>query len=162
MLTIAALEAELVDRCGGKIDKAKLSAAPGYSCAADASPRRYLAFPLALGAASLRPAKLPTADPLALTDADLTAAGDAFDGFAPWLLDVAELRLYETILGRWDKPDQQVGIDNQKWQSMMTDLQNTIDKKRDWLKAQYGIGATTLKTGRIDLAISRSCRRTEF
>lgn len=162
MLTLAALESELLNRTGGKIDKAKLSTGPGYSCLADASPRAYLAFPLALGAASLRPSKLPTASPLALTDADLAAVGVAFDASVPQILDVAELRIYETIVGRWDRPDEQSGPDYQLWERMMADLQVAIDKKRAWLKLQYGIGLSPLKRGTIDLAIAQAPGSSEY
>jgi hypothetical protein len=153
--TLADLEAELIHRAGPRIDRVRLPP-DGTSCLTDASPRPYLGGALAEGA---RDAGLALAGPFRVTDADLAALSDAA---APKLADLAELRLYLTMRGRWSKVDTTTGTDSQKWSQFADELDAIIKDLRAALQAKYGYGLGTLMAGRIRLGNGRPRCRPEL
>jgi hypothetical protein len=142
-LTRAAVETILVQRTGRRLDFVGLPGT-GHTAGTDTPPRSYLSDALASAVRSLG---LTLADPTTVVDGDLISVttGDQVDQ----LLDVAELRILETILGNWDKFDQTKGMDGQYLGRMADSLQKAIDALRKRIQVKYGIGLGTLRGGGI-------------
>lgn len=94
--------------------------------------------------------------PVAVTDADLAGVADRH---LPQLVDVAELRTLENILGNRASPDQMADTDNQQWHGKFYDsLEATIARKRKQCERQYGYGLSSLSGGRIGLDFAERFR----
>jgi hypothetical protein len=97
---------------------------------------------------------LTPASVMNLVDADLAGVADAS---IPQLLDVAELRTLENILGNRASPDQMADTDNQQWHGKFYDsLEKTVERKRKQVERQYGYGLSTLTPGVFDLGFAET------
>ena len=97
---------------------------------------------------------LTPASPLNLVDADLAGVADPC---VPQLLDVAELRTLENILGNRSSPDQMADTDNQQWHGKFYDsLEATVARKRKQCERQYGYGLSSLTPGVLDLGFAET------
>jgi hypothetical protein len=93
---------------------------------------------------------------LGYTVASITAVADTdLDDVATddhdKLLDVAELRTLETILGNLDDVDLRVGPRDEAFNQLADRLEKAIERKRTYLVREYGFGAE-LEEGLITLA----------
>lgn len=102
----------------------------------------------------LRSLGLAPASPVAVVDADLAGVADCD---VPQLLDVATLRLNETILGNRASPDQMADTDNQQWHGKFYDsLEATTERLRRQCERQYGYGLAPLTPGVFDLGFQET------
>lgn len=108
-----------------------------------------LADPIAVG---LRSVGVTPADPTDPADADFATV---LPSSVPQLLDVAELRALENVLGHLDQPDQQQGADRQDWGKLAERLERTIARKAAALARTYGLEAGTLAAGTIALGFTQ-------
>jgi hypothetical protein len=142
VLTLAALQGVLYLRRGKFLAKLWPSAVDASSSAA------YLADPIAYG---LRQTGYSVADPFAPVDADLAAVAlTDIDQVA----DVSELRLLESLVGNWLKPDAQMGQDKQMWGSLLVELRQLLQDKAAACKSQYGQGLMGLTPCSLDLGFA--------
>ena len=89
-----------------------------------------------------------------VADADLLAVPATQ---LPQLLDVAELRGLETVLGNWDEPDQMADTDNSQSLGKLYDsLEKTVARKQALIQRLYGIGLGTLTAGVLDLGFAET------
>lgn len=94
------------------------------------------------------------ASPLNLVDADLTGVADVQ---LPQLLDIAELRTLENILGNRAAPDQMADTDNQQWHGKFYDsLEKTVERKSKRCLNRYGYGLASLTPGVFDLGFAET------
>ncbi len=136
-LTRAQAETLLVARCG------KLLAAVGLDGTTVDGTNAALTDPLA---EALRSLEIAPASPAAVTTQDLAGVDDAS---VPQLLDVAELRALETVLGNWTDPDQTAGQDNRQDLGRLRDsLEKSLARKSARAESLYGYGKdTTVEAG---------------
>ena len=125
--TLADIERALIARCGKLMAEVGMSLivsgdyAPGSSEPAPANPD--LADPIAWGGsyAGIRPAEGRLFTP----QDDFSAADDdAID----WLIDYAEYRLLNNILGSYLLVDAKVGMGEVKWSQLRTAIQARLDR----------------------------------
>lgn len=129
-LTRATVEVALIARCG------KLLTAVGLDGATVDGTNAALTDPIGEG---LRSLGLAVATLGAVTSADVAQVTDG-DGFAQ-LLDVAELRAFETILASWTEPDQIEGQDTrQDLGKLRESLEKTLTRKAAQALRIYGYG----------------------
>ena len=128
--TRAQAEAELVSRCGRRMALVGLAITTDGSNAALDGPLREGLF-----AVEIPPAGWTVAD------ADLAGLDAAS---IPFFLDVAELRILETVLANWDEPDQKQNADAQDWGKLAADMESQIAAKRAWLTQRYQFGVNRL------------------
>jgi hypothetical protein len=103
--------------------------------------------PIAAGLASLGVA----AAGLAVADPDLLAVDSIA---ARQLLDVAELRALESILGNKASPDQRA-LNSYLYEGRFyAQLQKTIAYKNSQVEREYGIGVPTVSAGVLDLGFA--------
>jgi hypothetical protein len=131
------VEKELVSRCGRRM------ALVGFSATATGS-NPDLDGPIREGLLAVE--MVPAA--WSVTDADLAGLPAAE---IPLFLDVAELRLLESILQNCDEADQKQNSDEQDWGKFAADLGNQIEKKRQWLLQRYLFGVPRLDVGTLSL-----------
>jgi hypothetical protein len=140
--TLAQFQKVLQRRCKAKMVYAGLDGVTADTVNLD------LADPLREGLASLG---LGVADLAQVTDADLLPVGPID---ASQLLDVAELRALESILGNRASPDQKA-IDSQLLHGRFyAQLERTTARKRLQVERQYGIGVATISAGVLDLGLA--------
>lgn len=137
-LTRAHVESELVLRAG------RLLAVVGLDGATVDGTNLTLNGPLRAGLESL--AIPPVA--WTVTDTDLAAVDP---GDVSQLLDVAELRTLQNVLGNMDEPDQQNGQDQQQWGAMAQRVQKTVTELADRCAKRYGLYAPSLAIGVIEM-----------
>ena len=103
----------------------------------------------ALGSLGLAPAGLAP-----VADADLAAVGPAM---LAALVDLAELRALESVLGNWTEPDQVADTDNSQALGKLRDsLEKTVARKRLQVERAYGIGLPELAAGVLDLGFAET------
>lgn len=136
-LTRPQAEAILVARCG------KLLASVGLDGTTVDGTNAALTDPLAEG---LRQLAIAPASPAAVTTSDLSGVADAD---AAELLDVAELRALETVLGNWVDADQVAGQDNRQDLGKLRDsVEKSLARKAARAESLYGYGKdTTIRAG---------------
>ncbi len=143
--TRAQVEQVLIRRCGKKLGLVGLDGVTADGTNAD------LADPIASALGSLG---LAVGNFAAVADADLAGVGA---GQMPGLLDIAELRVLESVLGNWDEPDQMADTDNSQSLGKLYDgLEKTVARKRLQIERQYGIGLSELTAGVIDLGFAET------
>jgi hypothetical protein len=142
-LTKAALDAELVDRCGGLLAFVGLPTVANGTNPATIGPIRE-------GLASLG---LTLADFAAVADADLAAVTTTS---IPQLVDVAEYRLLQNILGWLTKVDQTIGMGSQSLGQVRRDLLQSLKSMQESLRVQYGYGLGTPSGGSVDLGFAQT------
>jgi hypothetical protein len=125
MATRAQVETILVARCGALLRRVRLDGTTVDGTNAS------LADPIA---AALRKLGIAVADP---TDPDTVEVEGADDDDLEELLDRSELRTLETILGNWDKPDQQQDADRQDWGKLLALLRERIKQLRGRISTLY-------------------------
>jgi hypothetical protein len=86
------------------------------------------------------------ADITNIQDSDLTGVEDVLQ-----LIDLAELRLLENILGNVDAVDITVGDRSERLGQFSTDLQKAIEARSKKVQTEYGLGLGTLSAGVIGL-----------
>lgn len=102
----------------------------------------------------LRSLGIAPASPVAVTDLDLAGVAD-FQ--IPQLIDIAELRTLENILGNRASPDQMADTDNEQWHGKFYDsLEATIARKRLQAQKQYGYGLSPLVAGVFDMGFAET------
>jgi hypothetical protein len=143
-LTRAKLERVLLRRCG------TLLSAVGLDGTTRSGANPDLDDPIAAGLLSLALAPL---DPTEPADADLAGVTGAT---LPQLLDVAELRCLESVLGHWDQPDQQAGMDNQGLGRLRVSVEARAGRLEDRLRRLYGHGVAPVAGGVLDLDFAQS------
>jgi hypothetical protein len=84
----------------------------------------------------------------AVVDADI-ATIDSSDH--DQLLDLAELRTLETILGNLDDVDIRVGPRDEKLSQLRTDLEKRLARLQKRIQDEYGVTAVSMETGTIAL-----------
>lgn len=139
-VTLASVESTLVLRCGPRLTLV------GLDIVTLAGRTATLADPIA---SSLRSLGVDLANPLAPTDADFATIADPQ---VSQLLDIAELRCLETVLGNLTMTNEQVGVDKQDWAKYAENLQAAIET----LRTLYGIGVTAPTIGTIGLNFAES------
>jgi hypothetical protein len=142
-LTKADLDAELVDRAGGLLAFVGRSVDVTGANPATVGPLREGLASLGLGTASFG----------AIADADLAAVAPAN---VQQLIDVAEYRLLQNVLGWLTKVDQSIGMGSQSLGQVRRDLLQTLRSLSDTLRAQYGYGLGTLAGGSVDLGFAQT------
>jgi hypothetical protein len=142
-LTKAALDAELVDRCGGLLAFVGRSTVPDGTNPATIGPIREGLASLGIGLASFG----------AVLDSDLlpVASTDIAQ-----LVDVAEYRLLQNILGWLTKVDQTIGMGSQSLGQVRRDLLQTLKSMQESLRVQYGYGLGTPSGGAVDLGFAQT------
>lgn len=144
-ITRAQVEQILIRRCGRKLALVGLDGVTANGTNED------LSDPIvsALGVIGVGVANLA-----AVTDADLVAVTANLAGA---LIDLAELRALESVLGNWVEPDQQADTDNEQDLGKLYDsLEKTVARKRLQLQRQYGFGVGELTTGVYDLGFAET------
>lgn len=143
--TRAQVEQVLVRRCGRQLALVGLDGATCDGTNPD------LADPVAVALAALG---LWAADPAAAVDADLAPLGPMQ---LAALLDLAEVRALESVLGNWDQPDQVADTNNEQGLGRLRDsLERTVARKRLQLERQYGLGLPELSAGVLDLGFAEA------
>ena len=138
--TRAMIEQVLIRRCGRKLAMVDLDAVTVDGTNAD------LLDPIGSALSLL---DIPVANSGSVTDSDL-AILTAYQVAA--ILDVAEVRVLESVLGNWDEPDQVADTNNSQALGKLYDsLEATVKRLRMRIERQYGIGLGSLTTGVIDL-----------
>ncbi len=123
----------LVGRATGLIVVTGVSADP----AADASPRAYTDDPIAY---AVRKSGGSTASLLAATDAEIAAVET---GKEDQVLDIAELRFLDNLIGRWTKANQSRGPITQSLGDLGKFYQDRADSLREKVKEVYAVDAST-------------------
>lgn len=142
-LTRASVESVLIRRCGRLLTAAGLDGTTGSGSNADlVDPISWAVRQLGLAVATLG----------SLSDSDL--AGVATDDLDA-LLDLAELRCYESALGNLDVVDVSVGPERESLGQLGTRLESLIERKRAAIQRTHGIGAATLTGGTIRLGFQQ-------
>ena len=146
--TLAALEGALIARQGGRIDLVELAGPAPASCRADTSPRAYLAGPLAEACAFVG---IATASPLAVATADLASIPDGSTASAllvAKILDVAELKLMESILGNLDAVNESANGKGLQYGSWADGLLKLIEYKTAKCR-RFGYGLSPMVATRV-------------
>ena len=86
------------------------------------------------------------ADITDIQDSDLTGVENVLE-----LIDLAELRLLENILGNMDMVDISIGDRSERLSQFTADLAKAIERKQATIEKQYGIGLGSLSAGVISL-----------
>lgn len=96
----------------------------------------------------LRQAGYTVADISVVTDADLVGLATAdTDKF----LDLAELRVLQTISGNWAGVDTQLGPRSESLNQFRIAIEERIDRKQKQIEQLYGIGTPTLEAGLLTI-----------
>ena len=123
-LTRAKVEQELVGRCGPLLTATGMAVTYAGSNDSLNGPIGY----------AIRKAGGTTADPLAVSDADVATVAEAdFDA----LFDLAELRTLENILGNWDEVDTTVGPTSEDLSQTATMLEARIARLQEKVERDY-------------------------
>ena len=77
-------------------------------------------------------------------DSDLTAVEDVLQ-----LLDLAEVRLLENIVGNFDMVDLSVGPRRESLGQMVKDMEATISRLNNKIRRDYGLGVGTAELGKV-------------
>jgi hypothetical protein len=138
-LTRAVLESILIRRCGRRMAFAKLDGITQNGTNLD------LNDPIREGLDSIG---VTAANAINVADSDLaTISGKRLSQ----ILDVAELRVLESILGNWDEFDQARGIDRQDLGKMGEAIRTRVNDLQARLMKLYGVGLGSLRGGGITL-----------
>lgn len=138
-LTRANLESILIRRTGKRMTFVALDGTTATGANAD------LNDPIR---SALRALGYAVASATAVADADLSPV-DSDDEEA--LIDVAELRTLESILGNCDMVNLRVGQRDEALSDFAASLEKAIARKSADVKARHGIGLTSLTGGAINL-----------
>jgi hypothetical protein len=142
--TKADLDAELVARWGGQLANVGRSVVvDGTNPDTIGAIRDGLAS-LGLGVASFG----------AVADADLASVPVAD---IPQLLDVAEYRLLQNIIGWSTEVTQSIGMGSQNLSDLRKDLIGLLKMKYDNLRSRYGLGAATVTRRCVDVGCNPPC-----
>lgn len=87
-----------------------------------------------------------------VTDTDLLPVTDAHINY---LLDVAELRTLESILGNLDLVDIRVGPRSESLSQLADQVQKAIERKTRHITRMYGVGLGGLVAGKIALSFQQ-------
>jgi hypothetical protein len=142
--TKADLDAELVARWGGQL------ANVGRSVVVDGTNPDTIGA-IRDGLASLG---LGVAAFAAVADADLASVPVAD---IPQLLDVAEYRLLQNIIGWSTEVTQSIGMGSQNLGDLRKDLIGLLKMKYDNLRSRYGLGAATVTRRCVDVGCNPPC-----
>lgn len=139
------IEKVLIRRCGRQMAYAKMDATTEDGTNVD------LSDPIATGLGSL--GYVP-GDPSSVTDGDLSSVQSAdFNQ----LLEVAEWRCLESVLGNRASPDQMADTDNQQWHGKFFEaLDKRVARLRKQIEDQYGVGLSPLHVGVLDLGFAET------
>ena len=100
---------------------------------------------------AMRKLSYSVADITSVANSDVSAVTtDDLDA----LLDLAELRLLQNVLGNFDAVDTTVGPRTEKLSQLRDGLEVRIDKLSAAISSDYGIGGTALQAGTIGLDIA--------
>ncbi len=88
----------------------------------------------------------PVADITDPEDSDLAGVTDINQ-----FLDRCELRVLETIHGNMDMVDYSTGPRSESLSQFTSDLENAIERQREKLQTEYGVGLGTMTGGHIGL-----------
>lgn len=144
-ITRAQVEQILIRRCGKKL------ALVGLDGVTQDGSNTDLSDPIASTLAILG---LAVANVALVADADLVAVQACQAGA---LVDIAELRVLESVLGNWDQADQMADTDNSQSLGKLYDsLEKTVARKRLQLQRQYGFGVGELTAGVYDLGFAET------
>lgn len=141
MWTRAAIETAVVARTAGMLSACYISSTP----ITDASPRAYMNDPLRT---ALRDLGYSILDPTAVADADFQSLDPTDEN--P-LLRVAELRTLESCFGSLDDVAFSQGPEKIAGGELGVRLEKRIEKIRENLKVQYGLGLQAPVMGVIRL-----------
>lgn len=135
-LTRAAIEKSLVSRARRRMEFVS------FSVAFDGG-NADLNDPIAT---ALQRTGITPADITDIQDSDLATVENVLK-----LIDLAELRLLENILGNVDAVDVTEGPRSVRYSQFSTSLENAIKEKRAAVEKEYGIGLMELGAGVVDL-----------
>jgi hypothetical protein len=137
-LTRANVETILVKRCGALMTAAGLATTYAGANADLNDPIGY----------AIRKCGGAVASVAAVADSDLAGiSADKYDQ----LLDLAELRTLESIVGNLDDVNITVGPHSEQLADLSARVQKRIETKRAEIQKEYGIGAGALEAGVIGL-----------
>jgi hypothetical protein len=135
-LTRANVETILVKRCGPLLTAAGMATTVAGSNADLNDPIGY----------AIRKSSGTVASFVSVADADLTTvAADEYDQ----LLDLAELRTLETILGNLDEVDIRVGPRDEKFSQLRTDTEKRLERLQQRIEQEYGVIGVSVETGAV-------------
>lgn len=142
-LSRASVEGVLIRRCGRILTAAGLDGTTASGANAD------LADPIS---SAVRQLGLSVATLGSVSDSDL--AGVATEDLDA-LLDLAELRCYESALGNLDVVDVSVGPERESLGQLGARLEGLIERTRTKIQRAHGIGVATLTGGTIRLGFQQ-------
>ena len=134
--TRAQVESMLVSRAGKRMTSVEFSTTVAGSNADLANP-----IATALVGMGITPANITNP-----SDTDLLAVDDISE-----LMDRAELRLLQNIMGNLDAVDISVGPRRESYSQFGTALDKAIERLQAQIAALYGVGRGTLTAGNISL-----------
>ncbi|HMN11834.1 MAG TPA: LytR C-terminal domain-containing protein [Bellilinea sp.] len=143
-ITRAQVDLILIRRCG-----AMLAAADLDGTTVDGS-NYDLADPVA---SALRNLGFAVSDPTTVTDSDLGAVDS---DTLPALLDLAELRTLETVLGNLDEVDIRLGQRDEKFSQLADRLEKRITRLSEKVAREHGLGGGSMQAGAIGLGYQES------
>lgn len=83
-----------------------------------------------------------------VADADITTVAESdYDK----LLDIAELRTMQNVLGNWDLVDTKIGERDEKWSQSANALEKAVARKQKYVEDMYDFGYAELSTAIINL-----------
>jgi len=135
-ITRANVENVLVSRTGPLLTKGGMDGTTVDGTNSD------LADPIAW---ALRQVGYDTADITNPTTAEVAAATDDVDE----VVDLAELRTLESILGNLDDVDVQVGPRREDLNQLAKQVETKLKRVGKWVEKTYGYGASVLGTGKV-------------
>jgi hypothetical protein len=148
-LTRANVESILVKRCGRLLTAADLDGSTVDGTNAD------LNDPIGW---AVRQAGYTVTDITAVADADLASVATTnYDE----LLDLAELRALETILGNLDDVNIKIGPRSEDLSDLARQVEKRLELQRKKVELEYGYGVGTLEAGVITLEIAEHYEGTE-
>lgn len=138
-LTRAQVELILISRCG------PVMKAAGMDVNANPSPNADLNDPIGY---ALRRLGYSVADVSAVANTDVDdVSTDDYDA----LFDLAELRTLQNVIGNYALVDSRVGQLSESYSQLRDGLEKRIEKLKDQIESDYGIGGSSLQGGTIEL-----------
>lgn len=135
-LTRANIEVIIVKRCGPLLTAAGMATTVSGSNADLNDPIGY----------AVRKSGGTVTNFVSVGDADITTIGTADND---QLLDLAELRTLESILGNLDDVDIRVGPRDEKLSQLRTDTEKRLERLQKRIADEYGIGGVTVEAGSV-------------
>ena len=137
-LTRAQVETVLVKRCGPLLTAAGMAVTYAGANADLNDPIGY----------AIRKSGGTVATLTTVADSDVTSVDSTL---TDQLLDLAELRTLESILGNLDDVDIRVGPRDEKLSQLRTGLEERLKRLQDRVEQEYGVTGVSVETGAVIL-----------